>query len=343
MPEDTITTTTTRPPMGWWLGWLVTLLVSVALAGVIGFLLMGVVYAVVDANPGQLAILPVQAVLGTLIYGPFVLAICLAPVTLCYALMRKLAPGLRVTMPRRLAFGLGLGAAIDLVLAMLSSAQDLHPPSAGLQAAALLPFVQIVCTTVAVALVARAPLVRRRVTTLPLLMTWLSPAFPTGAYAYSHGLEWAVEAGDVTDEASAAGWLADVLCHGAGRSDAIVLRHAYRCGTPGALGAVQALAAAAQPGMERRAETLAQGTAFALAAQVWGAPLLATLPVGVLPGRGGGARRCARRGGGRCRYRPAACLYGQPRLCGSAPGAARADRRAAHPGRARPHHRRHRG
>ena len=28
------------------------------------------------------------------------------------------------------------------------------------------------------------------------LLTWLSPAFPTGAYAYSHGLEWAVEAGD---------------------------------------------------------------------------------------------------------------------------------------------------
>ncbi|HEY8290134.1 MAG TPA: urease accessory protein UreF, partial [Acetobacteraceae bacterium] len=31
------------------------------------------------------------------------------------------------------------------------------------------------------------------------LLAWLSPAFPTGAFAYSHGLEWAVEAGDVTD------------------------------------------------------------------------------------------------------------------------------------------------
>ena len=34
------------------------------------------------------------------------------------------------------------------------------------------------------------------------LMTWLSPAFPVGAFTYSHGLEWAVEEGSVTDEAS---------------------------------------------------------------------------------------------------------------------------------------------
>ena len=51
--------------------------------------------------------------------------------------------------------------------------------------------------------------------TLPLL-AWLSPTYPVGAYAYSHGLEWAAAAGDVTDEASLAGWLADVLAHGAG-------------------------------------------------------------------------------------------------------------------------------
>ena len=28
------------------------------------------------------------------------------------------------------------------------------------------------------------------------LLAWLSPAFPTGAYAYSHAIEWAVESGD---------------------------------------------------------------------------------------------------------------------------------------------------
>ena len=113
---------------------------------------------------------------------------------------------------------------------------------------------------------------------LPLLLTWLSPAFPTGAYAYSHGLEWAVEAGDVRDEATAGAWMADVLAHGAGRVDAILLRHAHRVTDAEALAEVAALAAAVQPGAERRLETLAQGTAFALAGAVWGAPLLAAQP-----------------------------------------------------------------
>ncbi len=107
------------------------------------------------------------------------------------------------------------------------------------------------------------------------LLTWLSPAFPTGGYAYSHGLEWAVEAGDIRDEATSARWLRDVAQHGAGRSDAILLRHAHRAATVQALAAVAELAAAAQPSAERRAETLAQGAAFTLAASVWGAPLLA--------------------------------------------------------------------
>ena len=39
------------------------------------------------------------------------------------------------------------------------------------------------------------------------LMAWLSPAFPTGAYAYSHGLEWAVAAGDVVDPDTLLAWL----------------------------------------------------------------------------------------------------------------------------------------
>jgi urease accessory protein len=113
---------------------------------------------------------------------------------------------------------------------------------------------------------------------LPLLLTWLSPAFPTGAYAYSHGLEWAVETKDVHDEPTTAGWLQDVLAHGAGRSDTILLRHAHRARTAADLAHVADLAAASQPCAERRTETLAQGTAFALAAVVWGAPLLAAQP-----------------------------------------------------------------
>ena len=44
----------------------------------------------------------------------------------------------------------------------------------------------------------------------------------------SHGLEWAVEAGDIADGDDTASWLADVLAHGSGRNDAILLRHAHR-------------------------------------------------------------------------------------------------------------------
>ncbi len=109
------------------------------------------------------------------------------------------------------------------------------------------------------------------------LLTWLSPAFPTGAYAHSHGLEWAVEAGDVRDEETLLAWLGDVLRHGAGRSDAILMRHAYRASDVDTLADLAELAAAAQPGRERRAESLGQGGAFTLAAAVWGAPLLTAL------------------------------------------------------------------
>lgn len=107
------------------------------------------------------------------------------------------------------------------------------------------------------------------------LLAWLSPAFPTGAYAYSHGLEWAVETGDVTDSETLSAWLADVLAHGAGRNDAIVLRHAHRAAAdPAALAELAELAAATAPCRERQAETLDQGAAFVLAGAPWGTPKL---------------------------------------------------------------------
>ncbi len=102
------------------------------------------------------------------------------------------------------------------------------------------------------------------------LLTWLSPAFPTGAFAYSHGLEWAVEAGDITDSDSLFVWLADVLIHGAGRSDSILLRHAHRNVTdPVMLREISELALAATPARERRDEALNQGRAFLLAVACW--------------------------------------------------------------------------
>jgi urease accessory protein len=98
------------------------------------------------------------------------------------------------------------------------------------------------------------------------LLTWLSPAFPTGGFAYSHGLEWSVEVADIATEAALIGWVRDTLAHGALWSDAIVLRHAHRGEDPGALAA---LAIAVSPSAERRLETSAQGAAFALAAAAW--------------------------------------------------------------------------
>ena len=103
---------------------------------------------------------------------------------------------------------------------------------------------------------------------LPLLI-WLSPAFPVGAYAYSHGFEWAVEAGDIVDAASLRGWLLDLLEFGAPRSDAILFAVAFRAAAAAdwpELVETNALAVALPASAERRLETTAQGMAFVAAA-----------------------------------------------------------------------------
>jgi urease accessory protein len=103
------------------------------------------------------------------------------------------------------------------------------------------------------------------------LMAWLSPAFPTGAFAYSHGLEWAVEAGDVSNETTLRDWLTDVLTSGTGRSDTILLRHAHRAAHDlVALTDIADLAFATASCRERQSESLDQGKAFILAASPWG-------------------------------------------------------------------------
>lgn len=102
---------------------------------------------------------------------------------------------------------------------------------------------------------------------LPLLV-WLSPSFPVGSFAYSHGIEWAVEAGDVKDAETCAAWLSDLLEHGGAWSDAVLLAAAHRAAAQQddeALREVAELAAALAPSLERRLETLKQGDAFLLA------------------------------------------------------------------------------
>src|SRR6266446_4245996 len=97
------------------------------------------------------------------------------------------------------------------------------------------------------------------------LMAWLSPAYPIGAFSYSSGIEWAVEAGDITDAVSLEGWLATMIAGGSGFCDAVFFAHAHRAVTQsdeGALRAVAELAAAFAPSKERHLETMAQGRAF---------------------------------------------------------------------------------
>ena len=112
-------------------------------------------------------------------------------------------------------------------------------------------------------------------------MIWLSPSFPVGAFAFSHGLEWAVETGDVHDYKSVCLWLDDLLQHGSGRSDTVSVALAYKAVQAHDEQALQELTewvVAAQPSSERRLEALMQGQAFALAVKsAWGHPRFASL------------------------------------------------------------------
>lgn len=101
--------------------------------------------------------------------------------------------------------------------------------------------------------------------TLFRLMTWLSPAFPVGAFSYSSGIEWAVEAGDITDAASLRDWLGVMLEEGPGFCDGIFLVQAWRAidtGDNRTLADIAELSAAFVPSRERHLETSAQGRAF---------------------------------------------------------------------------------
>jgi urease accessory protein len=112
-------------------------------------------------------------------------------------------------------------------------------------------------------------------------MTWLSPAFPVGAYSYSHGIEAAVEAGLVRDCASLTDWIEAILAHGSGRTDAVFVAAAMRAaekGEPAALDGVAERAAAYRATAELALESAAQGTAFLQAVRsAWPHPLLDTL------------------------------------------------------------------
>jgi urease accessory protein len=125
---------------------------------------------------------------------------------------------------------------------------------------------------------AGAPAADLNAAALYRLMAWLSPAYPIGAFSYSSGIEWAVEAGDVTDAATLERWLAVMIADGGGFCDGVFFAHAHRAAAERddkALRAVAELAAAFAPSRERHLETTAQGGAFLDATRAaWPTPAL---------------------------------------------------------------------
>jgi urease accessory protein len=109
-------------------------------------------------------------------------------------------------------------------------------------------------------------------------MTWMSPAYPVGAFSYSSGLEWAVEAGDVRDAATLTAWLTSMTGHGSVFCDAVMFCHAFRATAVGddtALAIAAELTAALAGSRERFLETTTQGRAFVHITQAaWATPAL---------------------------------------------------------------------
>jgi urease accessory protein len=95
------------------------------------------------------------------------------------------------------------------------------------------------------------------------LLAWSSPGYPTGAFSYSHGLEWAVETGEVTNLQTLLDYITAVVSRGGGWVDAVLFAHTWRAvADTAALDAVSELASAFRGSSETALESRQQGTAF---------------------------------------------------------------------------------
>ena len=117
------------------------------------------------------------------------------------------------------------------------------------------------------------------------LQNWLSPAFPTGSYSYSHGLEWAIESNRVHDRTSLVDWLDADLRYGSGRNDAIFFIEAWRCAAGGhhtRLLEIAELSAAFRGTSEFALEASQQGAScLATLRDVWRDPAIDALSEGL--------------------------------------------------------------
>jgi urease accessory protein len=97
------------------------------------------------------------------------------------------------------------------------------------------------------------------------LLTFLSPAFPVGAFSYSHGLEQTIDSGAIQSAKALQAWLNDLLEVGSAWTDAVLFTESYSAAAANEmprLRTVAELAAALSPSRERYLEATAQGGAF---------------------------------------------------------------------------------
>jgi urease accessory protein len=100
---------------------------------------------------------------------------------------------------------------------------------------------------------------------LLLLLNWMSPAFPIGAFAYSHGLEWAIDDEQVKSAQDVEDWIRDVITHGSGWNDAVLFANVWNHDAD----ELNELALALCSSQERYLETTQLGAAFRIAADVF--------------------------------------------------------------------------
>jgi urease accessory protein len=113
------------------------------------------------------------------------------------------------------------------------------------------------------------------------LLSWLSPAFPVGAFAYSHGIEFAVENGDITDAATLRQWLEGIVRYGSGRIDADLFIMAWRAADEEALTQAVEIGQAFRGSSEMALESAMQGAAFSRTAHAVTPDLVNGLPAKV--------------------------------------------------------------
>ncbi len=95
-----------------------------------------------------------------------------------------------------------------------------------------------------------------------LLLNWMSPTFPIGSFAYSHGLEQAITDGRITTQNSVEAWINDLLQSGSGWNDAVMFAQCWHSNS-------NDLALALAGSAERFMETTQLGRNFNIAASVW--------------------------------------------------------------------------